>query len=108
MDQTLHPDHMTPDEHESSTFAVVPRVPRWGWLWLVAAVAAVPFLRGLTGSGVFYIRDLSLNFWGRYLWLRRAWLSGEWPLWDPYVGGGQSAHSDALHQMSCFLQCWCA
>jgi hypothetical protein len=40
-----------------------------------------------------------MNFWGRYLWVRRAWLSGEWPLWDPYVGGGQSAYSDALHQM---------
>lgn len=48
---------------------------------------------------MFYIRDLSLYFWGRYLWLRRAWLSGEFPLWDPYVGGGQSAYSDALHQM---------
>lgn len=48
---------------------------------------------------MFYIRDLSLHFWGRYLWLRRAWLSGEWPLWDPYVAAGQAAHADALHQM---------
>jgi hypothetical protein len=62
-------------------------------------VAALPFVRGLTGARVFYIRDLSLSFWGRYLWLRRAWLSGQWPLWDPYVGGGQPAYSDALHQM---------
>jgi hypothetical protein len=26
-------------------------------------------------------------------------LAGEWPLWDPYIGGGQSAAADALHQM---------
>lgn len=90
---------MTSDGHQSATSAVVPRLPGWAWLSLVAGVAVLPFLRGLTGSRVFYIRDLSLNFWGRYLWLRRAWLSGEWPLWDPYVGGGQSACSDALNQM---------
>ena len=54
---------------------------------------------GLQPSRVFYIRDLSLYFWGRYLWLRRTLLSGEWPLWDPYIGGGQSAVADALHQM---------
>jgi len=76
-----------------------PRAPRWVWLSLVAAVACLPFVRGLTGSQVFYIRDLSQYFWGRYLWLRRAWFSGEWPLWDPYIGGGQAAYSDALHQM---------
>ncbi len=48
---------------------------------------------------MFYIRDLSLFFWGRYVWLRRTIFAGEWPLWDPYVGGGQSAVADALHQM---------
>jgi hypothetical protein len=59
----------------------------------------IPFLRGLSGERVFYIRDLSMYFWGRYLWLRRAWFSGEWPLWDPFVGAGQAAYSDPLHQM---------
>jgi hypothetical protein len=38
-------------------------------------------------------------FWGRYLWLRHELLSGSFPLWDPYVGGGQSAVADALHQL---------
>jgi hypothetical protein len=75
------------------------RLPAWAWRSCVTLAALVPFLPGLTGSRVFYVRDLSLYFWGRYLWLRRAWLSGEWPLWDPYVGGGQSAYSDALNQM---------
>jgi hypothetical protein len=53
----------------------------------------------MTGSRIFYIRDLGLHFWGNYLWLRRSLLSGEWPLWDPYVGGGQSAAADAIRQM---------
>jgi hypothetical protein len=73
--------------------------PRSAWALLAACVAALPFVRGLTGNRIFYIRDLSLYFWGRYLWLRHAWLSSQWPLWDPYVGGGQPAYSDALHQM---------
>lgn len=63
------------------------------------AVALVPLSPGLTGSRIFYIRDLSMYFWGRYLWLRHEWQSGAFPLWDPYVGAGQSAVSDALNQM---------
>lgn len=71
----------------------------WRWAVLAALAATTPFLPGLTGSRVFYVRDLSMFFWGRYLWLRHALLSGGFPLWDPYVGGGQSAVADALHQM---------
>jgi hypothetical protein len=48
---------------------------------------------------VFYVRDLTIFFWGRYLWLRHELLSGSFPLWDPYVGAGQSAVADALHQL---------
>ena len=75
------------------------RTHRGAWAALITTLALVPFLPGLSGSRVFYVRDLSLYFWGRYLWLRRAWLAGEWPLWDPYVGGGQAAYSDALNQI---------
>ena len=71
----------------------------WAWASLAVAAATIPFLRGLTSSGVFYVRDLSMSFWGRYLWLRRELLSGHFPLWDPYVGAGQSAVADALHQL---------
>jgi hypothetical protein len=71
----------------------------WMWAALAACAAVLPVVPGLVGSRVFYIRDLSLYFWGRYLWIRGAWRGGEWPLWDPYVGGGQSALADALHQM---------
>src|SRR5262245_49838566 len=69
------------------------------WGVIAAVVAVIPLTQGLTASRIFYIRDLSLYFWGRYLWLRRTLLSGSWPLWDPYVGAGQSAVADALHQM---------
>jgi hypothetical protein len=78
---------------------VTRRLPTWAWAASAALAGLLPFLPGLTGSRVFYIRDLSMYFWGRYLWLRHAWLSGEWPLWDPYVGAGQAAYSDALNQM---------
>jgi hypothetical protein len=69
------------------------------WLVLAACLAAAPFAQGFTGGRIFYIRDLSLFFWGRFLWLRHTILSGEWPWWDPYVGAGQAAYADALHQM---------
>jgi len=70
----------------------------WRWASLAVCAATIPFLPGLTGSRVFYVRDLSMIFWGRYLWLRHELLTGSFPLWDPYVGAGQSAVADALHQ----------
>src|ERR1700687_2147995 len=69
------------------------------WAALAVCAATLPFLPGLTGSRVFYVRDLSMYFWGRYLWLRHELLSGGFPLWDPYVAAGQSAVADALHQL---------
>jgi hypothetical protein len=61
--------------------------------------ALVPVAGVFSLDRVFYIRDLALFFWQRHLWLRHSLLRGEWPLWDPYIGGGQSAAADALHQM---------
>src|SRR3984885_4626483 len=85
---------------------VAPSSPRrvagpaaWAWASLAVCAATMPFLPGLAGSRVFYIRDLSMSFWGRYLWLRHELLSGSFPLWDPYMGAGQSAVADALHQL---------
>src|SRR5277367_3025005 len=71
----------------------------WASALLAVCAAAIPLLPGLTGSRVFYVRDLSMQFWGRYLWLRHELLSGSFPLWDPYVGAGQSAVADSLHQL---------
>jgi hypothetical protein len=93
---------VTKSEEPTSQPAEAPvsrALPAWAWGVLAASAATIPFLPGLTGSRIFYVRDLSLFFWARYLWLRRTLLSGEWPLWDPYVGAGQSAVVDALHQM---------
>jgi hypothetical protein len=73
---------------------------RRDWWPLVAALAAtIPFAGIFTLQRIFHLRDLSLFFWERHLWFRRAIWSGDWPLWDPYVGGGQSAVADGLHQM---------
>src|SRR6476620_1918792 len=77
----------------------VARRAAWAWASLAICAATIPFLPGVTGSRVFYVRDLSKFFWGRYLWLRHELLSGSFPLWDPYVGAGQSAVADALHQL---------
>jgi hypothetical protein len=73
--------------------------PAWIWPALAAIVSLIPVLPGLSGRRVFYVRDLSEFFWPRYLWLRREWLAGHWPLWDPHVGAGQAAYVDGLHQM---------
>src|SRR6476620_867815 len=73
--------------------------PTWLWPALAALFSLVPVLPGLSTTRIFYVRDLSSFFWGRYLWLRHEWLSGHWPLWDPHVGAGQSAYADGLNQM---------
>jgi hypothetical protein len=66
---------------------------------LPVALATVPVSGVFFPDRVFHIRDLSLFFWGRYLWLRHSLFAGGWPLWDPWMGAGQSAVADALNQM---------
>jgi hypothetical protein len=83
----------------SPTLGSLTAWPAWVWGVLATCTATIPFLPGLSGTRVFYVRDLTIAFWGRYLWLRRELLSGTFPLWDPYTGGGQSAVADALHQL---------
>lgn len=77
----------------------IDNVRPWAWLGGAIVAALIPFLSGFSSTNIFYIRDLSLYFWGRHLWLRRTLISGEWPLWDPFIAGGQSAVADAMHQM---------
>ncbi|HEY3884834.1 MAG TPA: hypothetical protein VGL62_06490, partial [Vicinamibacterales bacterium] len=48
---------------------------------------------------IFFVRDLSLFFWSRHLWLRHTIFAGHAPWWDPYVASGQSAIADALNQL---------
>jgi len=73
--------------------------PRAAWPALVVAIALTPVLGVFTLSRIFYVRDLSFFFWSRHLWLRHTLLSGTFPLWDPYVAGGQSMIADALNQV---------
>lgn len=85
---------------EPSAIADGPRALRDGlWASLAAVVALLPVAGLFTFDSIFYLRDLTHCFWDRHLWLRRSLLSGEWPLWDPYLAAGQSAAADALHQM---------
>ena len=52
-----------------------------------------------TLSRLFFLRDLTLAFRSRFLFLRHSVFSGTWPLWDPYPANGQSAVNDALYQL---------
>jgi prepilin-type N-terminal cleavage/methylation domain-containing protein len=61
-------------------------------------MALLPVAGVFTTSRLFYVRDLAWYFWPRHLWLRQSWAAGDWPWWDPYGGGGQSAAADALNQ----------
>jgi hypothetical protein len=72
---------------------------RWLWPALAVLAACVPFAGGFSLTKVFYIRDLTMIFWPRHLWIHRSLMAGSWPLWDPYAAAGQAAFSDALNQL---------
>ena len=74
-------------------------LPRWAWPVLAAVAASVAFVRGLTGTNIFYIRDLTMFFWPRHLLIRDSLLAGHWPSWDPYAAAGQPIFPDALNQL---------
>jgi prepilin-type N-terminal cleavage/methylation domain-containing protein len=69
------------------------------WLAVLAALSLVPVAGLFTTHKIFYVRDLSLFFWSRHLWLRHTLLSGAWPLWNPYPSSGLNAAADALNQI---------
>src|SRR6266568_922496 len=68
--------------------------------WTLVLVLSLAPVAGLfTTSRIFFVRDLSLFFWSRHLWLRHTLFSGQSPWWDPFVAAGQSAIADALNQL---------
>lgn len=69
------------------------------WLLVAVGVAAIAVREGFSLTRIFYLRDLSFYAWPEHLWLRRTILAGEWPLWDPYVGFGQSAVADPVRHI---------
>jgi hypothetical protein len=75
------------------------RSARWLWSALAVLAACVPFAGGFSLTNIFYIRDLTMFFWPRHLWIHRSLMAGSWPLWDPYAAAGQAAFSDALNQL---------
>ena len=69
------------------------------WLLLAVAVATYPVAGMFTLSKVFFVRDLTMAFRSRFLFLRDSVYSGTFPLWDPYPAHGQAAANDALYQL---------
>jgi hypothetical protein len=55
---------------------------------LVAAVAFLPFLRGVLGGSAFYFRDLSLHFFPLRRFALEGLARGELRLWNPLVHEG--------------------
>ncbi len=75
------------------------RVPRGIWPLLALIVATMPVAGVFTLSRIFFVRDLTMAFRSRFLFLRHAVDSGTFPLWDPYTANGQPAVNDALYQL---------
>ena len=69
------------------------------WLLLALAVATVPVAGMFSLSRVFFVRDLTMAFRSRFLFVRHSIYSGTFPLWDPYPAHGQPAANDALYQL---------
>ena len=69
------------------------------WLLLAVAVATVPVAGMFTLTEIFFVRDLTMAFRSRFLFLRDSVYSGTFPLWDPYPAHGQAAVNDALYQL---------
>ena len=74
------------------------------WVWALPPTlgALLVMSQGLSTSRLFFDRDLSFFYWPEHLWLRGSLLSGELPLWDPYVAFGQSAIADPVRQILFF------
>ena len=75
--------------------------PRRTWMPGLLAVAAafIPVIGVFTVSRIFFVRDLTMTFRSRFLFLRHSVFSGTFPLWDPYPANGQPAVNDALYQL---------
>ena len=75
------------------------KLPRGIWPLLALIVATIPVAGVFTLSRIFFVRDLTMTFRSRFLFLRHSIYSGTLPLWDPYTANGQPAVNDALYQL---------
>jgi hypothetical protein len=78
---------------------VTRRLPPFVWPLIAVAASLIPISGVFTLSRVFFVRDLTMAFRPRFLFLRHSIASGAFPLWDPYPGHGQPAVNDALYQL---------
>lgn len=69
------------------------------WPLLTLVLSIIPIAGVFTLSRVFFVRDLTLAFRPRFLFLRHSMALGTFPLWDPYAANGQPAIGDALYQL---------
>jgi hypothetical protein len=70
-------------------------MPTWMWGALAVALAGLAVRGAFSTTRIFFVRDIAAYWWPSHLWLRETLLlAGESPLWDPYLGFGQSAVAD--------------
>lgn len=71
---------------------------RVSWLWPIAAVLAplIPMRGMFSSEKVYCFRDMGQEFWPMTQWFKLATSAGEYPLWDPFLGYGQSAVADPV------------
>jgi hypothetical protein len=74
-------------------------LPSFLYAAVAIAVAIIPVAGVFTRTRLFFVRDLTMAFRPRFLFLRQAIASGTFPLWDPYAAHGQAAINDALYQL---------
>lgn len=69
-----------------------------GLAWPIAAVLAplIPMRGMFSSENVYCFRDMGQEFWPMTQWFKLATAAGEYPLWDPYLGFGQSAVADPV------------
>ena len=75
------------------------KLPRGFWPILATALSTIPVAGMFTLTKLFFVRDLTMAFRPRFQFLRYAFHSGTFPLWDPYTAHGQAAINDALYQL---------
>ncbi|HQR40327.1 MAG TPA: hypothetical protein PLF26_18235, partial [Blastocatellia bacterium] len=70
-------------------------------VWPVLPVIAAFIALGgaFSTTSVFYVRDLGQFYYPLHVWYRRTIFAGASPLWDPYVGYGQSAIADPARNL---------
>src|ERR1043165_4594842 len=76
----------------------MPKERRAATLWLLASVVpSLVVMRGMfSANQVYCFRDMAQEFWPLTLAFKSAVGAGEYPLWDPYIGFGQSAVADPV------------